>query len=135
MWWVAGAPSVTAVCRRQRIQPHLAERFFPAFFTTFLGPGATDPAGHRCAATEISSRGDGLYAVFESPDEAADFALTLSAAVGAMDWAGMGLPADTHLRIALHAGPVFSAMDPVTQKLSHYGGHVTRATGELKPIG
>lgn len=112
---------------------HLAEEFFPAFFTTFLGlvPQTLQDIGVQ--PLEISSRGDGLYAVFESPDEAADFALTLSAAVGAMDWAGMGLPADTHLRIALHAGPVFSAMDPVTQKLSHYGGHVTRAA-RVEPI-
>ncbi|MBK6596223.1 MAG: DUF4071 domain-containing protein [Burkholderiales bacterium] len=112
---------------------HLAEEFFPAFFTTFLGlvPQTLQDIGVQ--PLEISSRGDGLYAVFESPDEAADFALTLSAAVGAMDWAAMGLPTETHLRIALHAGPVFSAMDPVTQKLSHFGGHVTRAA-RVEPI-
>ncbi len=111
----------------------LAEEFFPAFFTTFLGlvPQTLQDIGVQ--PLEISSRGDGLYAVFESPDEAADFALTLSAAVGAMDWAAMGLPADTHLRIALHAGPVFSAMDPVTEKLAHYGAHVTRAA-RVEPI-
>lgn len=112
---------------------HLAEEFFPAFFTTFLGlvPKTLQDIGVQ--PLEISSRGDGLYAVFENPDEAAHFALTLSAAVGAMDWAAMGLPADTHLRIALHAGPVFTAIDPVTQKLAHYGGHVTRAA-RVEPI-
>jgi len=112
---------------------HLAEEFFPAFFTTFLGlvPRTLQEIGVQ--PLEISSRGDGLYAVFETPDEAAHFALTLSAAVGALDWAAMGLPTDTHLRIALHAGPVFSATDPVTGKFAHYGGHVTRAA-RVEPI-
>ena len=111
----------------------LAEEFFPAFFTTFLGliPQTLREIG--VTPPEISSRGDGLYAVFDTPDEAADFALTLSAAVGALDWVAMGLPSDTHLRIALHAGPVFIATDPVTGKLSHYGGHVTRAA-RVEPI-
>jgi hypothetical protein len=112
---------------------HLAEEFFPAFFTTFLGLVPQTLRDIGVQPLEISSRGDGLYAVFESPDEAAHFALTLSAAVGALDWAAMGLPSDTHLRIALHAGPVFSATDPVTQKLAHYGGHVTRAA-RVEPI-
>lgn len=105
----------------------LAEEFFPTFFTTFLGliPKTLHDIGVE--PLEISSRGDGLYAVFNAPEEAAQFALTLSAAIGAIDWMSMGLPADTHVRIALHAGPVFTATDPVTEKWAHYGAHVTRA--------
>jgi class 3 adenylate cyclase len=111
----------------------LAEEFFPTFFTTFLGLVPKTLRDIGVQPLEISSRGDGLYAVFETPDEAAHFALTLSAAVGALDWVTMGLPSDTHVRIALHAGPVFTATDPVTQKLAHYGGHVTRAA-RVEPI-
>lgn len=111
----------------------LAEEFFPAFFTVFLGliPKTLREIG--VTPPEISSRGDGLFAVFDTPMDAANFALTLSAAVGALDWVAMGLPADTHLRIALHAGPVFIATDPVTEKLAHYGVHVTRAA-RVEPI-
>lgn len=111
----------------------LAEEYFPAFFTTFLGlvPKTLQDIG--VTPLEISSRGDGLYTVFDTPDQAANFALTLSAAVGALDWVAMGLPFDTHLRIALHAGPVFSATDPVTGKFAHYGSHVTRAA-RVEPI-
>jgi class 3 adenylate cyclase len=111
----------------------LAEEFFPAFFNTFLGlvPKILQDIGVQ--PPEISSRGDGLYAVFDTPEQAAHFALTLSAAVGALDWVAMGLPSDTHLRIALHAGPVFSAIDPVTGNFAHYGSHVTRAA-RVEPI-
>ena len=111
----------------------LPEEFFPVFFTTFLGLVPKTLRDIGVTPLEISSRGDGLYAVFGIPEEAAHFALTLSDAVGAIDWGAMGLPADTHLRIALHAGPVFTAIDPVTTKLAHYGTHVTRAA-RIEPI-
>ncbi len=111
----------------------LPEEFFPVFFTTFLGLVPKTLRDIGVTPLEISSRGDGLYAVFATPEEAAHFALTLSDAVGAIDWNAMGLPVDTHLRIALHAGPVFAAIDPVTEKLAHYGTHVTRAA-RIEPI-
>jgi hypothetical protein len=111
----------------------LPEEFFPVFFTTFLGLVPKTLRDIGVAPLEISSRGDGLYAVFAVPEEAAHFALAISDAVGAIDWRAMGLPADTHLRVALHAGPVFTAIDPVTNKLAHYGTHVTRAA-RIEPI-
>ena len=111
----------------------LPEEFFPVFFTTFLGLVPKTLRDIGVTPLEISSRGDGLYTVFATPEEAAHFALTLSDAVGAIDWRAMGLPGDTHLRIALHAGPVFTAIDPVTDKLAHYGTHVTRAA-RIEPI-
>lgn len=111
----------------------LPEEYSPTFFTTFLGlvPRVLKEMGVTPA--EISSRGDGLYAVFDQPEHAARFAMQLSEAVGAVDWRGMGLPPDTHVRVALHAGPVFTAIDPVTNQLAHYGTHVTRAA-RIEPI-
>ena len=111
----------------------LPEEYFPIFFTTFLGLVPKTLQDIAVTPLEISSRGDGLYAVFDTPEEAARFATALSDAVGAIDWRAMGLPADTHVRIALHAGPVFAAIDPVTDKLAHYGTHVTRAA-RIEPI-
>jgi class 3 adenylate cyclase len=111
----------------------LPEEYSPTFFTTFLGlvPRVLKEIGVTPA--EISSRGDGLYAVFDRTGDAALFALRLSEAVGAVDWRSMELPPDTHVRIALHAGPVFTAIDPVTNQLAHYGTHVTRAA-RVEPI-
>ena len=111
----------------------MPEEYFPTFFTTFLGLVPRTLRDICVAPLEMSSRGDGLYAVFETPEEAAHFALALSEAVGLIDWRSMGLPDDTHVRIALHAGPVFTAIDPVTGKLAHYGTHVTRAA-RIEPI-
>jgi class 3 adenylate cyclase len=111
----------------------LPEEYFPTFFTTFLGLVPKTLGDIGVEPLEISSRGDGLYAVFAIPEEAAHFALALSTAIGAIDWAAMGLPGDTHVRIALHAGPVFTATDPVTGKLAHYGAHVTRAA-RVEPV-
>ena len=111
----------------------LPEEYFPTFFTTFLGLVPKTLSEIGVTPLEMSSRGDGLYAVFATPEDAAQFALALSNSVGAIDWRGMGLPADTHVRIALHAGPVFTAIDPVTDKLAHYGTHVTRAA-RIEPI-
>lgn len=71
--------------------------------------------------------------MFADAYSAADFAWHLSKAVGQIDWTPMGLPSDTHLRTALHAGPVFQGVDPATGLVSHYGSHVTRAA-RVEPV-
>jgi class 3 adenylate cyclase/tetratricopeptide (TPR) repeat protein len=111
----------------------LSEEFAPAFFTAFLGLVPKTMAALQITALEISSRGDGLYAVFQEIEEAARFALALSDGVGRLPWSELGLPSDTHIRIALHQGPVFSAVDPVTSNWAHYGSHVTRAA-RIEPV-
>ncbi len=111
----------------------LPEEHFPAFFVTFLGMVPKILADCAIQPLEMSTRGDGLYMVFADADAAARFAWQLSQRVGAIDWPGLGLPDDTHVRVALHAGPVFVATDPVTGNLAHYGTHVTRAA-RIEPI-
>ena len=111
----------------------LREEHAPGFFTNFLGLVPKVLEAHGIEPLEMSSRGDGLYMVFATAEDASRFAWELSIGIGAVDWAGMGLPADTHIRIALHAGPVFIAVDPVNRCLAHYGAHVTRAA-RIEPI-
>ena len=111
----------------------LREEHAPGFFTNFLGLVPKVLAAHGIEPLEMSSRGDGLYMVFATAEDASRFAWELSIGIGAIDWAAMGLPADTHIRIALHAGPVFIAVDPVNRCLAHYGAHVTRAA-RIEPI-
>ncbi len=48
------------------------------------------------------------------------------------DWEAKGLPATLALRIALHAGPVFGGIDPVTGHKNYTGTHVSRAA-RLEP--
>jgi class 3 adenylate cyclase len=37
------------------------------------------------------------------------------------------------VRIALHAGPVFEVVDPITRRLNVYGAHVNR-TARMEPV-
>ena len=111
----------------------LAEEYFPTFFATFRGFVPKIVSEQGVEPLEVSSSGDGLYAVFATPQAAARFAQKLSAEMAAVDWQTMGMPADTHVRIALHTGPVFSGVDPMTRKLSYYGAQVTR-TARVEPV-
>ena len=51
---------------------------------------------------------------------------------GALNLEEHGLPTDMGLRIGIHAGPVFSAVDPVTGQPTFFGTHVTR-TARIEP--
>jgi class 3 adenylate cyclase len=70
--------------------------------------------------------GDGLCFVFETPAEAGRFALELRDRIIATDWTALGLPNELSLRIALHAGPIFEVMDPITKRRDFTGAHVSR---------
>jgi class 3 adenylate cyclase len=48
------------------------------------------------------------------------------------NWESKGLPQALSLRIALHAGPVFGGIDPVTGNRNYTGTHVSRAA-RLEP--
>jgi class 3 adenylate cyclase len=76
--------------------------------------------------------GDGLYFVFSSVRDAGEFALELCDRVRLTDWPAKGLP-QLSLRIGLHAGPVYSCTDPVTQRTNYIGAHVSRAA-RIEPI-
>jgi class 3 adenylate cyclase len=77
--------------------------------------------------------GDGLYLVFAGVREAGLFALALCRMVGDVAWQERGLPADLNVRVALHAGPLFSFIDPVTSQPTLSGKHVTRAA-RMEPV-
>ena len=51
----------------------------------------------------------------------------------AVDWTAAKLPASSQIRIALHAGPVFCAFDPVMGRDSFFGADVTR-TARIEPV-
>ncbi len=70
--------------------------------------------------------GDGLCFVFETLADAGRFALELRDRIVSTDWAALGLPKELSLRIALHAGPIFEIMDPITERKDFTGVHVSR---------
>jgi class 3 adenylate cyclase len=77
--------------------------------------------------------GDGLFLVFEASGDGAAFATGLAEATRAVDWAALGMPDTSHIRICLHTGPVFRAFDPVIARDNYFGSTVTRAA-RIEPI-
>lgn len=77
--------------------------------------------------------GDGLYFVFSSVRDAGVFALDLCDLAGATDWAAKGLRPDLQIRVAVHAGPLFACVDPVTGQRTFTGKHAARAA-RIEPV-
>ncbi len=111
----------------------LTERQIPLFMQEFLGTIATLVAESSNAPVVKNTWGDGLYFVFQDVRDAGLFALELCEDLNRRNWTDKGLPATLNLRIALHAGPVYSCTDPVLQQQTYTGTHVSR-TARMEPI-
>jgi adenylate cyclase len=111
----------------------LTENQIPPFVNHFLGTVAAALERSPHAPVLRNTWGDGLYLVFSSVGAAGEFALDLSAAIERTDWTAWHLPADLTLRIALHAGPAYACIDPVTGRPNYLGAHVSRAA-RIEPI-
>lgn len=111
----------------------LSEEEIPRFVRSFLGTigELSDNSPHPPMMK--NTWGDGLYFVFESVRDAGWFALRLNRRLSSIDWTEKGLPKELNLRIALHAGPVYSCIDPVTGRPNFIGTHVSRAA-RIEPI-
>jgi class 3 adenylate cyclase len=109
----------------------LQEEEIPRFVRHFLGAIADLAVQYRPVAE--NTWGDGLWFVFSQIEEAGRFALELCDLVSRTDWAEKGLPRHMGVRVALHAGPVYGCIDPVTRKPNYFGTHVSRAA-RIEPI-
>jgi class 3 adenylate cyclase len=104
----------------------------PRFVDHFLGLVATLAKESVYRPLMKNTWGDGLYLVFANVRDAGQFALELCDSVRNTDWSAKGLP-NINLRIGLHAGPVYACMDPVIERVSYVGPHVSRAA-RIEPI-
>ena len=111
----------------------LTEAQIPLFVKEFLGTIAALIDRSSNAPVVKNTWGDGLYFVFRNVREAGLFALELCEDLNGRHWTDRGLPATLNLRIALHAGPVYSCTDPVLQQQTYTGTHVSR-TARMEPI-
>jgi len=111
----------------------LTEPQIPRFLNHFLGAIGNLMAKSKHAPLIKNTWGDGLYFVFADVRDAGLFALELCQLMVDTDWSKKGLPKAINLRIALHAGPVYSCIDPVTGLQSYTGTHVSRAA-RIEPI-
>jgi class 3 adenylate cyclase len=111
----------------------LQEEQIPRFVKHFLGAISRMPAMSKHAPEMKNTWGDGLYFVFSGVFDAGMFALELSDLMTESDWTAKGLPKELNLRIALHAGPVYSCQDPITGLSNFTGTHVSRAA-RIEPV-
>jgi class 3 adenylate cyclase len=107
--------------------------FAPRFHERFLDLGARTIAQSASPPLDAKTWGDALYAVFDTADDAADFALRFLDATQDGDWSDAGMPGTSRIRIALHAGPVYAGYDPVMRRDDFFGSSVTRAA-RIEPI-
>lgn len=77
--------------------------------------------------------GDAFYLVFDSVRAAARFAKQLRLFVKETNWKARGFSNEFGIRIALHAGPLFSFVDPVIDRPTFTGQHCSRAA-RIEPI-
>jgi hypothetical protein len=111
----------------------LHDEFAPLFQQRFLEIGAQQIAATAVKPLEAKTWGDGLYMVFDSPGEGAEFALGFLASMLSVDWCATGLPKESQIRIALHTGPVFRTFDPVMGQDGHFGSSVMKAA-RIEPV-
>lgn len=111
----------------------LTEAQIPRFVNHFLGAIANLISTSSHAPVIKNTWGDGLYFVFSNVRDAGLFSLELCDLIGTTNWSKKGLPKDLNLRIALHAGPVYSCIDPVIEQPTFTGTHVSRAA-RLEPM-
>ncbi|HXM96461.1 MAG TPA: TRAFs-binding domain-containing protein [Candidatus Dormibacteraeota bacterium] len=102
------------------------------FVRHFLGLVADVTAKSTHPPIVKNTWGDGLYFVFRSARDAGVLALDLCQRICSTDWHAKGL-CNLSLRISLHAGPVYSCLDPITQRQNYMGAHVSRAA-RIEPI-
>ena len=111
----------------------LHDAYAPLFQRRFLEIVAHEIDAAPIKPLDSKTWGDGLYIVFESPVDGAEFALRLQASMQAVDWKTAGLSETSGIRIALHAGPVFRGFDPIVKRDGFFGSSVTR-TARIEPV-
>lgn len=109
------------------------EAVTPRFFVDFMGTMSEALLRRQAAPVLANTWGDAFFLVYDDIDEAAETALWMRDFVRDQDWASLGLPEGISIRIALHAGPVFSTHDRLLGRTNFYGQHVNR-TARMEPV-
>ena len=86
------------------------------------------------APISINTWGDAIFAVMDKATPMAEYALTMQEEVTRLgEEMRDQFPKPLNLRISLHAGPVFEAIDPICGRKNFYGSHINRAA-RLEPV-
>ena len=111
----------------------ITEEHIPVFWQYFMGTinNLIVESPHKPLLT--NTWGDAFYVVFATVGDAGNFALQFLERICAIDWQAKGLPKDINLRLALHAGPVYSFQDAYFHESRYTGSHVSRAA-RIEPV-
>lgn len=111
----------------------LHEEQIPLFMKHFMG-GVARLCKECTRPPEVKNTwGDALYFVFEELEDAGLFSLNLCSFVEETSWEHKELPGSLSIRVSLHAGPVHALKDPVIEKRTFTGAHVSRAA-RIEPV-
>lgn len=111
----------------------LDEDQIPIFIEHFLGRVAAVVQQRDYAVRVRNTWGDGIYFVIGNVRDAGLLALDLADLMRHTRWANLGLPKDMNARFALHCGPAFPYVDPITERHGYSGVHVSRAA-RIEPV-
>lgn len=111
----------------------LKEEHIPAFLE-FLQRLKDGVSAAGVEPLSINTWGDAIFVVMDKATPMAEYALTLQEVVSRLgEEMRDKLPKPLNLRISLHAGPVFEAIDPIRNNKNFYGSHINRAA-RLEPV-
>lgn len=110
----------------------IPESALPHFWREVMGRTAAVIERFGAAVACRNTWGDAVYLVIEDAATAADIALEMQRALREADLKPLGL-ADPGMRIALHLGPMYRDLDPVTGSVNFFGTEVSRAA-RLEPV-
>ena len=111
----------------------LSDEQLPRFTEHVLGALAAAIRPHAAAIEHRNTWGDAVFLVLAGVRDAAACALDLQAAVSSVDLPRHGLPEHLALRLGVHLGPVFPALDPVLGEVGFIGSHISR-TARIEPV-
>jgi len=110
----------------------LSETAVPVFNREVMGRIADVLNAHPDSVCSRNTWGDALYAVITDTAEAADIVLEIIEALKGVRISDPASGEPEGMRIGLHFGPVYQAVDPVTGLDNFYGSEVT-LTARIEP--
>lgn len=111
----------------------LRDKQMPDFIAQFLGCWARVLAPFESETALVNTWGDGLFLVMTDLLAAARCAVDLRDRSNEIERTSVGLPEDLVLRLGMHFGPIYEAVDPVTGRGNAFGSSVTTAA-RVEPI-
>jgi len=111
----------------------LVEEQLPHFMHTFLKQIAQRLDALPVQPRMVNTWGDAIFAVMDDATSLIAYATALREVVCATRWEDLGLPHTMSIRIGVHAGPVFEAVDSITRRKNTFGSHVNWAA-RIEPV-